>query len=84
MPTDVSNDIKSLIDDSPMSGFQMRPIGVCFLILMLDGFDALVMSFTGPTLLGAMGLKRYIFGRIVQFQFDWYGSGCNFSGSIGR
>jgi hypothetical protein len=46
----MSNDIKSLINDNPMSGFQILVIAICFLINMLDGFDVLVMAFTAHSI----------------------------------
>lgn len=42
--------IKSLINDNPMSRFQIIAIFICLLINMLDGFDVLVMAFTASSI----------------------------------
>lgn len=53
----MQNDVRTLIDESPISAFQLSAIGICFVILMLDGFDALAMAFTGPTISTAWRLN---------------------------
>jgi benzoate transport len=41
--------IREVINDSPMGGFQMLCIGICVALNMLDGYDVLVMAFTAPS-----------------------------------
>jgi benzoate transport len=43
-------DVKSEIKNSPMSRFQIVTVTICLILIMIDGFDVLVMSFTAPTL----------------------------------
>ncbi|MFH5880522.1 MFS transporter [Arthrobacter sp. NA-172] len=43
-------DIKSEIRNSPMSRFQVTAVAVCLVLIMIDGFDVLVMSFAAPAL----------------------------------
>src|SRR5689334_7214478 len=43
-------DIKSEIRNSPMSRFQVMAVAVCLVLIMIDGFDVLVMSFAAPAL----------------------------------
>lgn len=43
-------DIKSEIRNSPMSRFQIMAVAVCLVLIMIDGFDVLVMSFAAPAL----------------------------------
>lgn len=38
--------VRHAVDDDAMSGFQVRAIGLCVVLNMLDGFDVLVMAFT--------------------------------------
>ena len=45
-----------------MSRFQIAAIALCFVVLLLDGFDALVMSFTGPTISDEWGLSSTSLG----------------------
>ncbi|MGA5563567.1 MFS transporter [Streptomyces platensis] len=39
--------LRAALDEGPMSRFQWGAIAVCVLLNMLDGFDVLVMAFTG-------------------------------------
>ncbi|MFH8610604.1 MFS transporter [Streptomyces sp. NPDC018029] len=39
--------LRAALDEGPMSPFQWCAIAVCVLLNMLDGFDVLVMAFTG-------------------------------------
>jgi AAHS family 4-hydroxybenzoate transporter-like MFS transporter len=43
-------DVRALIDHGPMTGLQIRAIGVCLLLNMLDGVDVLSLSFAAPLL----------------------------------
>ncbi|MEG1767033.1 MAG: MFS transporter, partial [Comamonas sp.] len=40
------NDIRKTLDDGPMTSFQWLAIAICMMLIMLDGFDVLVMAFT--------------------------------------
>lgn len=60
----MSNDIKSLINDNPMTGFQIFAIGMCALINMLDGFDVLVMAFTASSIGEEWGLSGKSLGTL--------------------
>ena len=42
--------IRELINRSPMTSFQWTAVGICVALNMLDGFDVLVMAFTAPAL----------------------------------
>lgn len=43
-------DLKVEIRNSPMSRFQIMAVAVCLILIMIDGFDVLVMSFAAPAL----------------------------------
>ncbi len=40
------NDIRKKMDDGPMTSFQCLAVAICMMLIMLDGFDVLVMAFT--------------------------------------
>lgn len=42
----MSDDLRSSIDQRPMTHFQWSVIGLCMVLNMIDGFDVLVMAFT--------------------------------------
>ncbi|WP_205894996.1 hypothetical protein [Metapseudomonas otitidis] len=50
--------IADIIDDSPISGLQVRVLVFCFLIVLLDGFDTAVIGYVAPELIGDWGLVR--------------------------
>jgi MFS family permease len=42
----MTNDIRRTLDEGEMSRFQWVAVAVCVMLIMLDGFDVLVMAFT--------------------------------------
>ncbi|MFD5240005.1 MFS transporter [Streptomyces tendae] len=53
------------LDDGPMSRFQWGVIAICVLLNTLDGFDVLVMSFTGKTISGEWHLDSGTLGLLL-------------------
>ncbi|WP_368541910.1 MFS transporter [Enterobacter soli] len=58
-------DVKAWIDAQPISRFQWKVLLLCFLIIMLDGYDAAVMGFIAPALLEDWGISRAELGPIL-------------------
>lgn len=48
-------DVKAWIDNRPMTGYQWLILGLCFLIVLFDGFDVAVMGFIAPSLMQEWG-----------------------------
>ena len=46
----MTTNIRELINQGPMTRFQVVSVAICVIINMLDGFDVLVMAFTAPAL----------------------------------
>lgn len=42
------SDLRRALDERPMSRFQWLAVALCVVLIMLDGFDVLVMAFTAP------------------------------------
>lgn len=57
--------IRDLVDDAPMSRFQWTAVVVCVLLNALDGFDVLVMSFTGRSVSTEWGLSGAELGLLL-------------------
>lgn len=57
--------IKAIIDESPMSRYQVGCVAICVAINMLDGFDVLVMAFTAPSVSAEWGLKGAQLGYLL-------------------
>ncbi|HEX3761209.1 MAG TPA: MFS transporter [Kofleriaceae bacterium] len=58
-------DVRRLIDDRPLSGFQVGVAGICAAIVFLDGFDALIMSYVAPALRTQFHLDRAALGPVL-------------------
>ncbi len=51
-------DIQDFLDRHPFSGFQWLLFGLCFVIVMLDGFDTAAIGFIAPSLIGEWGVSK--------------------------
>ena len=58
-------DVKGWIDARPISGYQWLVLGLCFIIIMFDGYDAAVMGFVAPALIEQWGISRAEMGPIL-------------------
>ena len=58
-------DVKEWIDNQPITSFQALILGLCFLIVLFDGFDVAVMGFIAPSLMHDWGLSRAAFGPVM-------------------
>lgn len=61
----MSTDLRAALDDGPMSRTQWVAIAVCLLLNMLDGFDVLVMAFTGKSVSAEWGLSATQLGLLL-------------------
>ncbi|MBP6562936.1 MAG: MFS transporter [Neisseriaceae bacterium] len=52
-----THNIAAVIDAAPMSPYQWRVLGWCFLIAIIDGFDTHAIAYTGPAIIEAFGLS---------------------------
>lgn len=50
-------DIRSRLDQAPMTSFQWMAVAICTMLIMLDGFDVLVMAFTASSVSAQWGLN---------------------------
>src|SRR6185312_11829109 len=62
---EMNNKIREIIDAGPMSRFQVLAVAICVGLNMLDGFDVLVMAFTGPAISADWGLKGAQLGVLL-------------------
>jgi benzoate transport len=61
----MSIDLRAALDESPMSRLQWAAVAVCMLLNMLDGFDVLVMAFTGKSVAAEWGLSGAQLGLLL-------------------
>lgn len=62
--SDLQNRFKNLIDNSPMSTFQIIIVAICFVLNMNDGIDVLVVSFSGSDITKEWGLTKTEMGYV--------------------
>jgi len=58
MSQDRPINIQSFLNEHPFSPFQWLVFGMCFLIVLLDGFDTAAIGFVAPYLLKEWGVAR--------------------------
>jgi AAHS family 4-hydroxybenzoate transporter-like MFS transporter len=56
--------VGDLIDERPLSRFQIRTFALCSLIILLDGFDAQCMGFLAPAIADGLGAPLPAFGPV--------------------
>ncbi|MEZ0540095.1 MFS transporter [Fibrella arboris] len=79
----VQADLKQLIDDSPMSPFQVLMVAICFILNMNDGIDVLVVSFTGSEIVREWGLSKSELGYVFSVGLAGMTVGCFFLAPFG-
>jgi AAHS family 4-hydroxybenzoate transporter-like MFS transporter len=50
--------VQTFINEYPFSGFQWRIFGMCFLIVLLDGFDTAAIGFIAPSLVNEWHISK--------------------------
>ena len=56
--------VQTLLNEHPFSGFQWVIFALCFLIVLLDGFDTAAIGYIAPSLITEWGVSRsQIVGR---------------------
>ena len=51
-------DVQTFINEQPFGGFQWLVFLMCFVIVLLDGFDTAAIGFIAPSLLGEWNLTK--------------------------
>lgn len=68
--------LKDLIDNSPMSAYQIIIVALCFILNMNDGIDVLVVSFTGSEIMKEFALSNTQLGSIFSAGLAGMTAGC--------
>ncbi len=71
----MTNDPRELIDSSPMSKWQLSAITLCILLVSLDGFDVLSISFAAPGIAREWGIDRAALGIVLSMELIGMGVG---------
>jgi MFS transporter, AAHS family, 4-hydroxybenzoate transporter len=60
----MAHTVTELIDERPLSGFQIMTISLCGVVLLLDGFDTQCIGFLAPAIAQELGLAMKAFGPV--------------------
>ena len=84
----MTDDPRELIDRSPMTKWQISAITLCILLVSLDGFDVLSISFAAPGIAREWGIDRAALGIVLSMELIGMGVGAfilgNLADRIGR
>ena len=58
-------DVRRVIDDLPVSAFQLRVAVLCAAVVCVDGFDAQVMGYVAPALGRELHIPRAALGSVI-------------------
>jgi AAHS family 4-hydroxybenzoate transporter-like MFS transporter len=58
MSPDRSVNVQTFLNENPFSGFQWGILALCFLIVLLDGFDTAAIGYIAPSLIKEWGVTR--------------------------
>jgi benzoate transport len=78
----MTNDPRELIDRSPMSKWQLTIITLCIMLVSLDGFDVLSISFAAPGIAQEWGIDRAALGIVLSMELIGMGVGAFFLGHL--
>lgn len=60
----MAHTVTELIDERPLSRFQIMTISLCGVVLLLDGFDTQCIGFLAPAIARELGLEMKAFGPV--------------------
>ncbi len=64
-PSHASADVQALIDESPFSAYQWVVFALCFVIVLLDGFDTAAIGYIAPSLIKDWGVTKPMLGPVL-------------------
>ncbi len=77
------NQLKDLINNSPMTTYQVLIVAICFILNFNDGIDVLVVSFTGSEIVKEWMLSKSQLGYIFSAGLGGMTIGCLFLAPFG-
>ena len=77
-----SVDVQSFLNERRFSGFQWMVFGLCFVIVLLDGFDTAAIGFIAPSLIKEWGVSRPALGPVLSAALFGLAAGALSSGPL--
>ncbi|MCK9687903.1 MFS transporter [Scleromatobacter humisilvae] len=82
MPDTQTVNVQTFLNEHRFSGFQWAIFWLCFLIVLLDGFDTAAIGFIAPSLLKEWGLARPALGPVLSAALFGLAAGALSSGPL--
>ncbi|MEP6505382.1 MAG: MFS transporter [Betaproteobacteria bacterium] len=82
MRDNASVDVQTFLNEHPFSRFQWVLFGLCFLIVLLDGFDTAAIGFIAPSLIKEWGVTRPALGPVLSAALFGLAAGALSSGPL--
>jgi len=74
--------VQTFLNEQPFSAFQWLIFGMCFLIVLLDGFDTSAIGFIAPSLLGEWHISRPALSPVLSAALFGLACGALFAGPL--
>jgi len=74
--------VQTLLNDHPFSGFQWVIFALCFLIVLLDGFDTAAIGYIAPSLITEWGVSKPALAPVLSAALFGLAAGAIFSGPL--
>ena len=74
--------VQTLLNEHPFSGFQWVIFALCFLIVLLDGFDTAAIGYIAPSLIGEWGVSKPALAPVLSAALFGLAAGALFSGPL--
>jgi len=75
-------DVQAFIDKHPLSGSQRYLFALCFLTMLIDGFDTAVIGYAAPSLMREWSLNKLSLGPLLSAAMFGVAAGSLLSGPI--
>lgn len=77
-----TQELQAFIDESPFSSFQWMIVGLCFAIILMDGFDTAAIGYIAPSLLHEWGLRKSDLGPVLSAALVGFAAGPLIAGPL--
>jgi MFS transporter, AAHS family, 4-hydroxybenzoate transporter len=75
-------DVQTFLDEHPFSNFQWLVFALCFVIVLLDGFDTAAIGFIAPSLIGEWGVTKPALAPVLSAALFGLAAGALFAGPL--
>lgn len=58
-------DVRAFLDEHPFTSFQWIVFSLCFVVVLLDGFDTAAIGFVAPSLIKEWGVEKSALGPVL-------------------